>query len=676
MLRASNEYKEVMSRKIRPRGYATVSLGVINQESQQDATVQTEQMYYSKGDPFSTELATEVNYATFETDYVPADGSFLFLPTTAEEAVPNGLTFDFDTTVRIQFGSTYPIKGLTIDFGSAHPTSLTITTAERTETITDISSGKFVTNVTFGDTDFIELTANSMTANGQRLHIKSIEFGVGIAFSNTDIQNIQIASFVSSISEEVSYANYTISVFDTTGAFDVDNPESFMGYLDPMQPLNISFGVELDDGSIEWITVATAYLKTWDIKKKVLTMNATDMLSQLEGEYSHRVIETRTAYQCAVDVLTDAGFEPDDYVIDEYLQTITLVNPMPITTHRECLQTLANACRCIIYENTNNQIVIKANFANIINPENMVIESDSEADWSNAENLFDGATAEYAEFTLNRTFADGSAKILPTNGDYLNTAYVSDLIADADGKFYRNGVETYVGFTVTLPASFNYYGAQLLFGGNYPQELQIVTYNNDTVIETVTFNRLSKNSFLQHDFLAFNKFEVRITKGAPHNRVVINKFSFGEATDYNLTYDLMYEKPYGYTEMRVKDIRVKIYTYETDPSTGNVTEVNDEVYYTHQINPTGITKTVNNPLIHTTAHAQLVAEWLANYYVNNVSYSVNYRGEPRMQAGDVIHMQSDFKNNLQVEVQTNKLTFNGAWKGDLELRRALKATQI
>lgn len=675
MLRASNEYKEIMSRKIRPRGYATVSLGVINQESQQDASVESPQMYYSKGDIFSKELASRVDYATFETDYVKADGSFLMLPEEQEEVIDNGLTFDFNTPLYIQFGSTYPIKGLTIDFGSIYPTDLTIRTAERTENISGIISGKFVTNVTFGDTDFIEITVNSMVESGQRLHIKSMEFGVGISFSNTDIQNIQISSYVSSISEEVSYANYTISVFDTEGAFDVDNPESFMGYLDPMQPLNISFGLTKDDGTIEWITVATAYLKTWDIKKGVLTMNATDMLSQLEGEYSNRVIESRTAYQCAVDVLTDAGFEADDYVIDEYLQTIQLLNPLPITTHRECLQTLANACRCIIYENTNNQIVIKANFANIINPEDMVIESDSEAEWSNAENLFDGATVEYAEFTQNRTFADGSTKILPTNGDFLNTAYVSDLIADANGKFYRDGAETYVGFTVSLPASFNYYGAQLFFGGNYPQELQIVTYNNDEIVETVTFRNLSKTSFLQHDFLAFNKFEVRITKGAPNNRVIINKFTFGEATDYNLTYDLMYEKPYGYTEMRVKDIRVKIYTYETDPETGNVTEVNDEVYYTHQINPTGITKTVNNPLIHTTAHAQSVAEWLANYYVNNVSYSVSYRGEPRIQAGDVIHMQSDYKNNLQVEVQTNKLTFNGAWKGDLELRRALKSAQ-
>lgn len=675
MLRASNEYKEIMSRKIRPRGYATVSLGVINQEAQQDASVSSSQMYYSKGDVFSTELSTNINYATFETDYVPADGSFIILPEEQTEVLNNGLTFDFDTPLYIQFGSTYPIKGLTIDFGTAYPTSLTIRTAERTETISGITSGKFITNVSFGDTDFIEITVNSMSANGQRLHVKSIEFGVGISFTNTDIQNIQIATYVSSISEEVSYANYTISAFDTEGAFDVDNPESYMGYLDPMQPINISFGLELDDGTIEWITVATAYLKTWDIKKHVITMNATDMLSQLEGEYSNRVIATRTAYQCAVDVLTDAGFEPDQYIIDEYLQTIELVNPLPITTHRECLQILANACRCIIYENTNNQIVIKANFANIVNPDDMLIESTSEAEWSNAQNLFDGATVEYAEFTQDRTFADGSTKILPTNGDFLNTAYVSDLIADENGKFYRDGVETYVGFTVTLPAKFNYYGAQLFFGGNYPQEIQIVTYDNNTVVETVNFNRINKTTFLQHDFVAFNKFEVRITKGAPNNRVVINKFAFGEATDYNLTYDLMYEKPYGYTEMRVKDVRVKIYTYEEDPETGNVTEVNDEVYYTHDINPTGITKTVNNPLIHTTAHAQLVAEWLSNYYVNNVSYSVNYRGEPRIQAGDVIHMQSDYKNNLQVEVQTNKLTFNGAWKGDLELRRALKATQ-
>ena len=166
MLRASNEYKEIMNRHVRNRGYVTVSIGVINQESQQDAKVSTTPTYYSKGAIFDNELIGMVDYATLETDYLPCDGSFLFMPENKNEIIDNGLTFDFGQTVRIDFGQEYPIKGLTIDFGTAYPSNLTITTKERTEIYTNIKSGQFVANETFGDTDFILITPNQMSKDG------------------------------------------------------------------------------------------------------------------------------------------------------------------------------------------------------------------------------------------------------------------------------------------------------------------------------------------------------------------------------------------------------------------------------------------------------------------------------------------------------------------------------
>ena len=43
-----------------------------------------------------------------------------------------------------------------------------------------------------------------------------------------------------------------------------------------------------------------------------------------------------------------------------------------------------------------------------------------------------------------------------------------------------------------------------------------------------------------------------------------------------------------------------------------------------------------------------------------------------MNAGDIIFMESEVLNSLQTEIGKNTFTFNGAFGGNLELRRALK----
>ena len=68
----------------------------------------------------------------------------------------------------------------------------------------------------------------------------------------------------------------------------------------------------------------------------------------------------------------------------------------------------------------------------------------------------------------------------------------------------------------------------------------------------------------------------------------------------------------------------------------------------------------------------MIAEWLGNYYSNNISYDVEYRGDPALDSADIIYMDSDVVNNLQVEVENHRINFNGSLKGSLALRRAMR----
>ena len=134
----------------------------------------------------------------------------------------------------------------------------------------------------------------------------------------------------------------------------------------------------------------------------------------------------------------------------------------------------------------------------------------------------------------------------------------------------------------------------------------------------------------------------------------------------------MYDEPVAYREIRKKSVAVKIFSFENDEQ-GKPKEIEDNVHFAQPLNDTGEVIVFENQLIGTQEHAQLVAEWLGNYYANNVSYSISkFRGEPRLQAADIIHMENDYLPNLQIEISKRTFSFNGVFSGSIEARRALR----
>ena len=398
-----------------------------------------------------------------------------------------------------------------------------------------------------------------------------------------------------------------------------------------------------------------------------MTITATDKLSQMEEDYTLGCkIYERTAYQEAESIFIDLGLQPDEYYIDDYLHDVTLTNPMPIGTHKECLQLLANACRCILRQNENGRIMLLANFATVLDPDDLTVSTNGHTKWSTPDNVLIGNGAVYADLTKDFMKADGQMYFLPEDESYIETSYVSEQVADENGLFEVNPT-----VTISMPAAYTYYGINVNFSGNPPQEMIVHTYKDGIAVESVTAKDMSQSTTVYHEFKSFDTMAFEVTKGYPLNRVLIDKISFGALSDYVLTKSNMLENPIGLKEKRVKAVKVKVFTFSNDES-GEPQEIQDNVFATKQLNPVGDIKTLNNPLVSTMEHAELLAEWIGNYYANNISYEVKFRGEPRLKGADIIHMESDKKNNLQVEVTKVKLSFNGAFNGELEMRRALK----
>lgn len=675
MKKVSNEYKKAMNQIIREQAYISVVLAEVNGIAQNDAQFISDGTYYSDGStPFNTN--EQITYATFEENFTLADGKSKILPREGSGIVlDNGYTSeDILGSVTIEFGNTYSIKGLTINFGSGYPTEFKITTDINSEgTVYTNDSEEFVTTDTIGDISSLTITPITMVGGNQRLRIKRIIMGIGLSYNNEVVESADLSEEISDISEDIPDTQLKVSVLDMENKYNVNNTDSFIDYLTTGQLVTVSFGVALDEDSteIEWLQTQTLYLSDWSAKNGKFTFSATNIFAQQNDTYTlGNRIYTRTAYDEAVSIFTDLGLEPDDYTIDNYLKSIELTNPMPEDTHVNCLLLLCNACRCIFFQDGDGVIHIQGNFALNLEPEDITLTTVGETAYSTPRNvLTDGAVmTHYADFTSNFASADGSFKILPRNSaDYVSdTGFVSSEVADENGDFTTNP-----SITMQLEAGYTYYGIELNFSGQPPQEVVINTTYNGGAVDNITFTDLQAENYLYADFKMFDTLTVTFTKGTPNTRINVDFVGLGNITDYRLDKDNMTSQLVGTREELVKDVQVKIYTYENDGD-GNPQEVEDDVWYTETLNSTGSHKEVKNPLISSNALAKDLAEWLGTHYKNNYSYEVDYRGDPRLNAADIIKLEDEYINNLQVSINKASLKFNGAFSGKLDMRRAMR----
>ena len=667
MREVSNDYKIAMESMRRDRAYISISLGVVNGDAQESAQVTSACADWCRPNAIFSNIQLTKQYATMEDNYFKMDGSMYFMPEDVQAVSPEAVSEQALGSIRIDFGVVVGLKGLTIEFGETYPTEFSIEAENYNNTFTN-DSKDFITTDSFGETSYIRITPITMVGGQQRLRINSIVFGVGLSFGNSDVQNFTYDDFVSTISEELSSASISVNLFDKFDQFNVDNINSYIGFLETGQEVNVSFGVTLKDKTIEWLKHSTLYLSDWDSQKGYFSISAVDKLSSLNDDYTkaNRLYQ-RTAYEEAVSIFEDAGLTSGDYIIDDVLKDVILLNPMPEVTHRECLQLLANASRCIIRNNEQGQIVIKANFANSITTDEISVSSNTEAEWSNAKNIINGTDVVYADMTDNFFKMDGSMYFLPEDGTSLNNGYVSAQVSDAYGNF-----ETTPKISISLPASYSYRGMSIEFGGNPVREMTVYTYVDNTLVQTEYFNNDNQQTaVLNTEFKEFNRMVIEFTNTVPYNRVLVNKIGFGDLSDYTLKRSFMMSEPHGFAEEKVKTVNVRLYQFATDEN-GEPFDTENYATVKKTIGIVGKNILLENQLISTKEHADLIASWLANHYANNVSYSVNYRGEPRLEAGDIIKMESTVIKDLQVEIEQHTLQFDGGFSGSLSMRKAMK----
>jgi hypothetical protein len=619
-------------------------------------------------------------------------------------------------------------KGLTINFGENYPVDFDIVgSTGQTIEFRGNTKSKWSTEEVLENTTYIKLVFYKMKNPQSRLRIYSIMFGYGLVYYNDSVMSSALDSYVSPIGADVPQFDFSVTLKNYDHYFNVDNPNSAINYLETGQEMDIMYGYQTPGSdTIEWIQGNHLWCSEWESDDNTATIRCQDIFRNMDGEYVRGLYSAagKSYYALAEEILKDAGIS--EYYIDPRLKKLYSNNPIPRVKYKEALQIIANACRCVLTQSRDGKVQIKSNFM-----PSASIATNGEETYSNAANvLTDTPKVEYATLAGNYTPTDGTMFFLPRNGKAaLTTGYVSKEISGANGTFTKNPIVTitmeairaYYGlklvFGTALPAAFTirtYKGGEPV--NEYPVEK----------------DEINTTSIILRDFDDFDVMKIEFTKTAePYNRIVLNYFSLSDVVDFTMNRRDMTSSPKAIKQELIKEVIVPCYTYQEnnreenlvyedidvvagevetyyiqDPSYGykvkldevegkatvvawsnyfvtikfNVTgsfklEVQGyrykivEKYATVSLNARGKTVKWKNPLISNTTMANELAAWLADYYTAGIEYEYDTRGNPELDATDIVYQENEFHDGMRVNIYRHTVNFKQAFSGRVTARR-------
>lgn len=619
-------------------------------------------------------------------------------------------------------------KGLTINFGENYPVDFDIVgSTGQTIEFRGNTKSKWSTEEVLENTTYIKLVFYKMKNPQSRLRIYSIMFGYGLVYYNDSVMSSALDSYVSPIGADVPQFDFSVTLKNYDHYFNVDNPNSAINYLETGQEMDIMYGYQTPGSdTIEWIQGNHLWCSEWESDDNTATIRCQDIFRNMDGEYVKGLYSAtgKSYYALAEEILKDAGIS--EYYIDPRLKKLYSNNPIPRVKYKEALQIIANACRCVLTQSRDGKVQIKSNFM-----PSASIATNGEETYSNAANvLTDTPKVEYATLAGNYTSTDGTMFFLPRNGKAaLTTGYVSKEISGANGTFTKNPIVTitmeairaYYGlklvFGTALPAAFTirtYKGGEPV--NEYPVEK----------------DEINTTSIILRDFDDFDVMKIEFTKTAePYNRIVLNYFSLSDVVDFTMNRRDMTSSPKAIKQELIKEVIVPCYTYQEnnreenlvyedidvvagevetyyiqDPSYGykvkldevegkatvvawsnyfvtikfNVTgsfklEVQGyqykivEKYATVSLNARGKTVKWKNPLISNTTMANELAAWLADYYTAGIEYEYDTRGNPELDATDIVYQENEFHDGMRVNIYRHTVNFKQAFSGRVTARR-------
>lgn len=746
MKSVSNAYKASMKAMLRNRSYVRITFGNV------DTTAATDGEWESNGAASISEFET-VDYAyqygdtyvSLELNRWALDGKSLLVPT--GEDVQDGFisslmsdaegNFTTPPVITREFSLKHIFPGLTLTFDTRQQEWPLEVTADfylngevvDTQTVS-ITSVQTTITTTATEIDKVTITFDRCLPY-RRPRLENVLYGLNVQFVNKDIVSTQQKHDVDPLSRRLPTETMQFTILDYEHKYDPDNPAGIYAYVDKNSPIEIQFGYELPDGSVEWLKPDNYVLNAKpSAQNNQATFNGTGLIGSLTGTFYKSKLGSKSLYDMAQEVLLDAGLTlteqgENPWEIDEALKDMFTTAALPIDTHMNCLQLIAHAACCRLYTDDDNIIHIRPFGVTVIGIYNGVWADNGHVWFSEWDTVDKGNTAEntYATFELNRWTLGGENQIILPDSNAGQRGYISEAMTGADGSFTNPPV-----FTKTFDVPHDLPVLAIRFDtvlNEFPGAVQVKYYHDDTLLDTQTAAIDSVEVYVSSNLaIECTKIEVTMIGNLPYRRGRVTKVYYRE-TDFTLDFTSIGENSQKISKIdELKSVSVARYSYtaSNDTSTlyeGTTTEtelhvefsglaqdvqisvsggtlVSSNIYAraadlvlssgTKTVTITGKTLTENsvvvsypvaqsgeidkeeNPLITNDTMCQALADHVKSYLQMRNTYEASYRGNPEMEVGDIIGLQTLYTDEMDALILVDEITFDGSLSGKMTVK--------
>jgi hypothetical protein len=746
MKSVSNAYKASMKAMLRNRSYVRITFGNV------DTTAATDGEWESNGAASISEFETVDyayqygdTYAALELNRWALDGKTLIVPT--GEAVQDGFisslmsdadgNFSTPPVITREFSLKHIFPGLTLTFDTRQQEWPLEVTADfylngevvDTQTVS-ITSVQTTVTTTATEIDKVTITFDRCLPY-RRPRLENVLYGLNVQFVNKDIVSTQQKHDVDPLSRRLPTETMQFTILDYEHKYDPDNPAGIYAYVDKNSPIEIQFGYELPDGSVEWLKPDNYVLNAKpSAQNNQATFNGTGLIGSLTGTFYKSKLGSKSLYDMAQEVLLDAGLTlteqgENPWEIDDALKDMFTTAALPIDTHMNCLQLIAHAACCRLYTDDDNIIHIRPFGVTVIGIYNGVWADNGHVWFSEWDTIDKGNTAEntYATFELNRWTLGGDSQIILPDSNAGQRGYISEAMTGADGSFTNPPV-----FTKTFDVPHDLPVLAIRFDtvlNEFPGAVQVKYYHDDTLLDTQTAAIDSVEVYVSSNLaIECTKIEVTMIGNLPYRRGRVTKVYYRE-TDFTLDFTSIGENSQKISKIdELKSVSVARYSYtaSNDTSTlyeGTTTEtelhvefsglaqdvqisvsggtlVSSNIYAraadlvlssgTKTVTITGKTLTENsvvvsypvaqsgeidkeeNPLITNDTMCQALANHVKSYLQMRNTYEASYRGNPEMEVGDIIGLQTLYTDEMDALILVDEITFDGSLSGKMTVK--------
>lgn len=746
MKSVSNAYKASMKAMLRNRSYVRITFGNV------DTTAATDGEWESNGAASISEFETVDyayqygdTYAALELNRWALDGKTLIVPT--GEDVQDGFisslmsdgegNFSTPPVITREFSLKHIFPGLTLTFDTRQQEWPLEVTADfylngevvDTQTVS-ITSVQTTISTTATEIDKVTITFDRCLPY-RRPRLENVLYGLNVQFVNKDIVSTQQKHDVDPLSRRLPTETMQFTILDYEHKYDPDNPAGIYAYVDKNSPIEIQFGYELPDGSVEWLKPDNYVLNAKpSAQNNQATFNGTGLIGSLTGTFYKSKLGSKSLYDMAQEVLLDAGLTlteqgENPWEIDNALKNMFTTAALPIDTHMNCLQLIAHAACCRLYTDDDNIIHIRPFGVTVIGIYNGVWADNGHVWFSEWDTIDKGNTAEntYATFELNRWTLGGDSQIILPDSNAGQRGYISEAMTGADGSFTNPSV-----FTKTFDVPHDLPVLAIRFDtvlNEFPGAVQVKYYHDDTLLDTQTAAIDSVEVYVSSNLaIECTKIEVTMIGNLPYRRGRVTKVYYRE-TDFTLDFTSIGENSQKISKIdELKSVSVARYSYtaSNDTSTlyeGTTTEtelhvefsglaqdvqisvsggtlVSSNIYAraadlvlssgTKTVTITGKTLTENsvvvsypvaqsgeidkeeNPLITNDTMCQALADHVKSYLQMRNTYEASYRGNPEMEVGDIIGLQTLYTDEMDALILVDEITFDGSLSGKMTVK--------